>query len=92
MPSVRRLAIELGIHFNTVGEAYRTIAAEGWLDLQHGRGATVIERGARQPAGKEQIREFHTELRALVARMRAAGIPAERVAGELCSLAESLKP
>ena len=47
LPSVRRLAIELGVHFNTVGEAYRQLADEGWLDLRHGRGARVIEREAR---------------------------------------------
>ena len=31
LPSVRRLAMELGVHFNTVGEAYRELAQEGWL-------------------------------------------------------------
>ncbi len=33
LPSVRRLAMELGVHFNTVGEAYRTLADEGWPGL-----------------------------------------------------------
>ncbi len=48
LPSVRRIAMELGVHFNTVAEAYRVLASEGWLDLRHGRGATVVER--TQPA------------------------------------------
>ena len=39
LPSVRRVAVELGVHFNTVAEAYRQLASEGWLDLKHGRGA-----------------------------------------------------
>jgi DNA-binding transcriptional regulator YhcF (GntR family) len=46
LPPVRRLAMELGVHFNTVAQAYRELAEEGWLDLKHGRGATVIERRA----------------------------------------------
>ena len=45
LPSVRRLAIDSGVHFNTVAEAYRTLAQEGWLDLHHGsEAATVVER------------------------------------------------
>jgi DNA-binding transcriptional regulator YhcF (GntR family) len=39
LPPVRRLAIDLGLHFNTVAEAYRALALEGWLDLRRGRGA-----------------------------------------------------
>ena len=38
---LRHVAVELGVHFNTVAEAYRQLAAEGWLDLKHGRGAVV---------------------------------------------------
>ena len=44
LPSVRRMAMDLGVHFNTVAEAYRTLAEEGWIDLRHGRGATVVKR------------------------------------------------
>ena len=91
LPSVRRLAMDLGVHFNTVGEAYRELAAEGWLDLRHGRGATVIERGA-PPASSDRLLEFRNQLRNLVAQMRAAGVPAARVAAELRGLTESLKP
>src|SRR5690242_5223545 len=67
LPSVRRLAMELGVHFNTVGEAYRQLAAEGWLDLRHGRGARVVQRGSRPPARPERLAEFRTRLRNLVA-------------------------
>ena len=31
LPSVRRVAMELGVHFNTVAEAYRQLVAEGRL-------------------------------------------------------------
>jgi DNA-binding transcriptional regulator YhcF (GntR family) len=92
LPSVRRLAMELGVHFNTVGEAYRTLAEEGWLDLRHGRGATVIPRAAAPAAGAAQLAEFRTQLLHLVARMRAAGLSAARIAEELRQLAGSLTP
>ncbi len=92
LPSVRRLAMDLGVHFNTVGEAYRQLAEEGWLDLRHGRGARVIERGAPQAAGPERVKEFRTQLRSLVAQMRSAGVPPARIAAELRTMLEGLKP
>lgn len=91
LPSVRRLAMDLGVHFNTVGEAYRELAEEGWVDLRHGRGATVIERGAPAAAPQERLLEYRTQLRNLVAQMRAAGVPTLRIAAELRALSESLK-
>lgn len=91
LPSVRRLAMELGIHFNTVGEAYRTLAEEGWLDLRHGRGAKVIVRGAPDAASPERLQEFRVQLRNLVAQMRAAGVSRARIATELRSTMEGLQ-
>ncbi|MGO4879595.1 MAG: GntR family transcriptional regulator [Bryobacteraceae bacterium] len=32
LPSVRRLAIDLGVHFNTIADAYRALA-EDWSSL-----------------------------------------------------------
>jgi GntR family transcriptional regulator len=90
LPSVRRLAMELGVHFNTVGEAYRELAAEGWLDLRHGQGATVAERQAPAAAPPGQVAEFQARLRGLVAQMRAAGVPASAIGSELRKLAEEL--
>ena len=92
LQSVRRLEMELGIHFNTVGEAYRTLAEEGWLDLRHGRSAKVIARGAQSAASPERVQEFRTQLRNLVAQMRAAGVPRSRIAAELRSTLEGLNP
>src|ERR1700733_7254942 len=33
LPPVRRLALELGVHFNTTAEAYRALAEEGFLEI-----------------------------------------------------------
>jgi GntR family transcriptional regulator len=91
LPSVRRLAMELGVHFNTVGESYRELAEEGWLDLHHGRSALVVDRAQRAPAPPERLQEYRDRLRNLVAQMRAEGIPVARIAAELRSLMEGLK-
>jgi len=91
LPSVRRLAMELGVHFNTVGEAYRALADEGWLDLRHGRSAIILDRAQRAPAPPERLLEFRDRLRGLIAQMRADGVPAARIAAELKNITEGLK-
>src|SRR5581483_625944 len=90
LPSVRRIAVDLGVHFNTVAEAYRTLAEEGWLDLRHGKGATVIERGA-PAANAEKVTEFRQRLRALVAEMQSQGASAAKLSVELRTLADELE-
>jgi DNA-binding transcriptional regulator YhcF (GntR family) len=90
LPSVRRLGMELGVHFNTVSEAYRELAAEGLLDVRHGSGATVRDRGFVSAPSVERIAEFRERLRNLVTQMRAAGIPTAQVAAELSSVMEDL--
>src|SRR5271169_946128 len=49
LPTVRQLAVDLGVHHNTVAESYRVLAEEGWLDLRRGRGAVVLDRRDPQP-------------------------------------------
>ncbi len=90
LPSVRRMAVDLGIHFNTVAEAYRILAEEGWLELRHGRGATVASRDAPAP-NTERVPEFRHRLRALVAEMRSQGASAAKLRAELRSMADELE-
>ncbi len=91
LPSVRRMALDLGVHFNTVAEAYRILAEEGWFDLRRGRGARVVSRDA-PAASEEQLEEFRHRLRALVAEMLAKGTPATQLRTVLRSAAEELEP
>jgi len=92
LPTIRRLAMELGVHFNTVAQAYRMLAEEGWLDLKHGRGATVIRRTTTPEESSEQSSlGFRQRLRELVAQARADGLPPARIASELELLAERLE-
>ncbi len=88
LPSVRRLAMELGVHFNTVADAYRELATEGWLDLQHGRGAVVLERSTPKISGHDWLEDFRNKLRNLVAQMRADGAPTDAIAAELRDMAK----
>ena len=90
LPSVRRMAIDLGVHFNTVAEAYRLLAEEGWLDLRHGRSAKVIYRDAPD-AASDTMKQFGYRLRALSAEMLAKGAKADDLRAALCAAAEELE-
>ena len=62
-----KLAVDLGVHHNTVAEAYRVLAEEGWLDLRRGRGAVVVERQGPKPT--PEVRQgFARRLEELVAK------------------------
>ncbi len=43
LPTVRQLAADLRVNFNTVARAYRTLDDEGLISTQHGRGTFVLE-------------------------------------------------
>jgi GntR family transcriptional regulator len=90
LPSVRRLAIDLGIHFNTVAEAYRALAEEGWIEVAHGRSARVCNRNAPKPPAASEVEDFRQRLRHLIAEMRAQGLSPARISNELHILAEGL--
>lgn len=90
LPTVRQLAMDLGVHHNTVAEAYRLLAEEGWLDLKRGRGATVVER-PQPPATPEAHARFTRRLQELTAQAIAEGVPGPAIAGELDDLAQKLR-
>ena len=90
LPSVRQLAVDLGVHHNTVAGAYRQLAEEGWLELRRGRGATVIERPAPAPTPRAEA-EFRKRLEELVVKALAEGVPAGVVGRELSVLLTKLE-
>ena len=90
LPSVRQLAVDLGVHHNTVAGAYRQLAEEGWLELRRGRGATVIERPAPAPTPRAEA-EFRKGLEELVVKALAEGVPSAAVSSELRVLAAKLQ-
>jgi GntR family transcriptional regulator len=91
LPPVRRLALDLGVHFNTVAEAYRTLAEEGWLDIERRNGARVAARALPSQANPETEEAFQRRLRELVAEVQSRGFARARIAHELRQLAENLE-
>jgi DNA-binding transcriptional regulator YhcF (GntR family) len=90
LPPVRQLAADLGVHFNTVAEAYRLLAEEGWLELRRRRGAAVLDRKMPR-ADSAAVNKFSRRLRELVAEIQASGVPVRAIARDLRQIAEGLE-
>jgi DNA-binding transcriptional regulator YhcF (GntR family) len=91
LPPVRRLALALGVHFNTVAEAYRTLEEEGWLEIGRRSGARVVSRAVSNHRDPETGEVFQRRLREMVAEVQAQGLPRNRIARELRRLADTLE-
>lgn len=90
LPTVRQLAVDLGVHHNTVAESYRILAEEGWLDLRRGRGAMVL--GRREPRPITPAKHgFSRHLEELVAKAITDGVPRSALAEQMAALAEKLR-
>ena len=89
LATVRELAVDLGVNHNTVAEAYRQLAAEGFISLERGVGAVVLERAAPRAAAGEQ-EKFARALRTLIAQARASGVSAAAVQAALRRAAEEV--
>jgi len=65
LPTVRQLAGDLGVNFNTVANAYRALADEGLVETHQGRGARVIASTKAQfdeAAAREALAGFLSEM------------------------------
>jgi GntR family transcriptional regulator len=91
VPSIRELASDLGLHFNTVAEAYRELAAEGWLRLDRGRGgARVVERNSVKGSGGNSVKLVR-RLHSVVAEERASGLSVREIINVLAALRKELE-
>ena len=82
LPSSRALGRDLGVHFNTVAQAYRELEAEGWLLLRRRAGTVVRDRAAPELGPKradELAVRLAGDLRDLCARYAASGLDREAI-------------
>lgn len=77
LPSSRLLARDLGVHFNTVAQAYRELEAEGWLALKRRAGSVVLDRRAPRLSPRERAQlgdDYERALRELRAEFESRGL------------------
>ena len=92
LPPVRQLAVDLGVHFNTVALAYRMLADEGWLELKRRRGAAVIARNAPRPVDRRQVDHLLRQLGQIAAELRSVGMSSRQISSALRRLAQGARP
>lgn len=71
LPTVRGLAAEISINFNTVNKAYISLVDEGYIDSKPGRGAIVCEVEQEQ---KEKFESVDTLIEDCVDACLAMGL------------------
>ncbi len=74
LPSIRALASELSLNFNTVKKAFGELESAGVIYTLAGRGCFVADRALESPALREKAAQ---QLRDGVQAARAAGLSAE---------------
>jgi len=72
LPSVRRLAVDLGVNLNTIARAYRMLEGEGFLEIRNRAGVTVAA-PAEEVEDSTHVRLVE-QLRVALARLRQAGM------------------
>lgn len=58
LPTVRQLAADLRINFNTVARAYRLLDEENIISTQHGRGTYILEPASEEDHQKLRRRDL----------------------------------
>ncbi len=84
MPTVRSLAVDLGINANTVSRVYHELATNDLLRAERGRGTFVAD-DASGPMLKQDFIMLEREVLDLVRSAKEAGMTAK----ELCQFVET---
>jgi GntR family transcriptional regulator len=91
LPPIRQLALDLGVHFNTVALAYRMLADEGWLELKRRRGAAVIARNAPRAVDRRHVDHLLRQLGHIAAELRSAGMTPRQITAALQRIAQGAR-
>lgn len=91
LPTVRQLAVDLGINLNTVARAYRQLEVEGLVTPVRGRGTVVKSSRELSREPREIVRRrLAAEVRDLLANARLAGLTREQAQSLIAGEAEAL--
>ena len=83
VPSIRELAVELGVNPNTVTKSYQKLLERALISNQRGRGYFVSENAAERALNEMKEEFMRDELPRIIGAMRLLGIGMEEIAGPL---------
>ena len=91
IPSIRELAVELGVNPNTVTRSYQKLLERELISNQRGRGYFVSENAVERALGEMRKEFMRDELPRIIEAMRLLDIGVEEIAGPL-SRSGNLEP
>jgi GntR family transcriptional regulator len=90
LPTVRELAVQLGVNFNTVARAYHLLDRAGLVSAQQGRGTFVLDARANARGNKIALRALASHY---IAESRRHGFSAAQIAAAVADrLAKQSRP
>ncbi|MBD8067826.1 GntR family transcriptional regulator [Bacillus sp. PS06] len=78
LPSVRKLAADLGINMHTVNKSYHELESKEIIEIVHKKGAVIIA-DKETAASKKQREDITVELRPVVAEALVHGMKKEEI-------------
>lgn len=91
LPTVRALASELRVNFNTVARAYRILHEEAVISTQQGRGTYVLERTVAPDAKRARRERLATLVQSWLEEAQRFGFRPDEVAQSLSSALDRLE-
>jgi GntR family transcriptional regulator len=79
LPTVRSLALDLRVNFNTVARAYRILDETGFISTQQGRGTYILEMPPPEVAEKLRQQSLEALTRHYLAEAQTLGVSLEKL-------------
>ena len=83
LPTVRQLAADLRVNFNTVARAYRMLDDAGVISTQHGRGTYVVKQPSKEALGRLRTEVLENLVHRFLVEMQRLDFVHEEVLEEI---------
>lgn len=91
LPTVRQLASELRVNFNTIARAYRMLDEAGLISTQQGRGTYIMEPVTGERSKFLKTRSLEDQIVGFIESIKQQGYQPDEVAFQLNTVIESWK-
>ena len=79
LPTTRKLAVKLGVNFNTVARAYRMLDQGEIISTQHGRGTFILEQKKKRISNKQKAENIEELTRFYIRKATYLGFKPEEI-------------
>jgi len=83
LPTVRQLASELRVNFNTIARAYRILDEAGLISTQQGRGTYILEGATPEVSRSIKVQSLQEMASAFIVEAKQLGFSLEEILQEI---------